>query len=178
MNGESSYRRFLDGDESAASEIIREYKEGLIFFIYRYVKNESVAEDIAIDAFSELFVKKHRYNFKVSLKTYLFMIAKCRALNYIRRNKTIVMTELTGNEVDNTLTPESHILKKEQNLIIHNALSSLDKDMRSAVHLVYFENMSYRDAAKIMGKNEKQIANLLYRAKGKLRTILDGENIE
>ena len=178
MNGESSYRRFLEGDEEAASEIIRKYRESLIFFIYRYVKNETVAEDIAIDAFSEIFVNKHKYNFKVSLKTYLFMIAKSRALNYIKRNKIIVITELTGAEADNALTPESHLLKKQENLILHKAISTLPEDMRTVLHLIYFEQMSYKDAAKIMRKNEKQIANLLYRAKIKLRAVLDGEDIK
>ncbi|MBQ8605520.1 MAG: sigma-70 family RNA polymerase sigma factor [Clostridia bacterium] len=178
MNGESSYRRFLDGDEGAASEIIREYREGLIFFIYRYVKNESVAEDIAIDAFSDLFVKKHRYNFKVSLKTYLYMIAKSKALNYIKRSKIIVISELTGKEADETLTPESHLLQKEENLMLHSAMAELSEDMRSALHLIYFEQMSYAQAAKVMGKSEKQISNLLYRAKGKLREILGGDFIK
>ena len=175
MNGESSYRRFIEGDENAAREIIKEYKESLIFFIYRYVKNETIAEDIAIDVFAELFTLKRKYNYKSSLKTYLFIIAKSKALNYIRRSKTIVFTELTGLEADNALTPESHILKDEQNYAIHSAISSLPEDMQRAVHLVYFENMSYEQTAKIMRKNKKQIDNLLYRAKNILRTLLDGE---
>jgi hypothetical protein len=36
-NGESSYRCFLDGDDSAFSEVIDIYRESLIFFINRYV---------------------------------------------------------------------------------------------------------------------------------------------
>ena len=45
------------------------------------------------------------------------------------------------------------------------------------MHLVYFEDLTYEDAARVMKKNRKQVANLLYRAKEKLRTILgkDGE---
>ena len=175
MNGESSYRRFLDGDESAASEVIKIYREGLTFFIYRYVKNADVAEDIAIDVFSELFIKT-RYNFKVSLKTYLFMLAKSRALNYIKRNKVIVMTELTGSEADSALTPESHLLQKEKYLNLHSAISELPSDMRSAIHLIYFEKMSHTEAARILGVNEKRVYNLLYSAKRKLREKLGGED--
>ena len=44
--------------------------------------------------------------------------------------------------------------------------------MRIAVHLVYFEELSYEEAAKIMNKNAKQIDNLLYRAKNTLRATL------
>ena len=49
--------------------------------------------------------------------------------------------------------------------------------MRTAVHLIYFEDMTYEEAARILKKNRKQVDNLLYRAKKELRAILgkDGE---
>ena len=51
--------------------------------------------------------------------------------------------------------------------------------MREVVHLIYFEDMSYAEAANIMKKNKKQIDNLLYRAKNELRLILgeDGKQL-
>ena len=71
-NGESSYRRFLSGDERAFSEIIGMHKDNLIFFINRYVHNIAIAEELAEDVFAELLIYKRRYNFKTSLKTYIF----------------------------------------------------------------------------------------------------------
>ena len=66
-NGASSYRRFLDGDESAFDEIMKELFDNLVFFINRYVNDIHTAEDIAIDAFADLIVHRRRYNFKVTL---------------------------------------------------------------------------------------------------------------
>lgn len=178
-NGACSYRRFLNGDESAFDDIMKEYFNRLVFFINRYVHNVHTAEDIAIMVFSDLVVNKHRYNFKVSFKTYLFMLGKSRALNYLKRQKTLSFVSL--NEVENNLGEETDlektILKKETELLIANAISSLPEEMQLAVHLIYFENLSYSDAAKVMKKNTKQVDNLLYRAKAKLRDILgkDGE---
>ena len=43
------------------------------------------------------------------------------------------------------------------------------------MHLVYFEEYSYEDAARIMKKNRKQIDNLLYRAKNTLRDMIGEE---
>ena len=45
-NGASSYRRFLEGDESAFDEIMKELFDGLVFFIDRYVHDIHAAEDI------------------------------------------------------------------------------------------------------------------------------------
>ena len=72
----NSYRRFLDGDESAFEEIMQELFCGLVFFINGFVHDPHAAEDIAIDAFSDLVVHRHRYNFRVSLKTYLYMVGR------------------------------------------------------------------------------------------------------
>ena len=83
-NGASSYRRFLDGDESAFREIMEEYHHGLVFFIHGYVQDIHTAEDIAIDVFSDLIVHKHRYNFKIALKSYLYMLGRSRALDHIK----------------------------------------------------------------------------------------------
>ena len=175
-NGACSYRRFLDGDESAFDDIMNELFDSLVFFLNRYVNDIHTAEDIAIDAFSELIVHKNRYNFKVSLKTYLFMIGKSRALNYIKRRKIINFVPL--NEAENKTdieTIENLILSSERKRVLYNAIEKLNIDMQTVIHLIYFEDMSYKDAAKVMNKTRKQIDNLLYRAKVELRSILGEE---
>ena len=178
-NGASSYRRFLEGDESAFDEIMKELFDGLVFFIDRYVHDIHAAEDIAIDAFSDLVVNKHRYNFKVTLKTYLFMLGRSRALNYIKRRKIIDFVELSEAEKVSTELEalEETVLKNERKRIVNNALDSLPDDMRVVIHLIYFEDLSYDEAGKVMKKSRKQVDNLLYRAKKELRIILgkDGE---
>ena len=178
-NGASSYRRFLDGDESAFDEIMRELFDNLVFFIDRYVHDIHAAEDIAIDALSDLVVNKHRYNFKVTLKTYLFMLGRSRALNYIKHRKVIDFVELTEAEKASSEqeTLEDIVLADERKRVVNNALNSLPDDMRVVIHLIYFEDLSYDEAAKVMKKNRKQVDNLLYRAKKELRIILgkDGE---
>ena len=178
-NGASSYRRFLDGDESAFDEIMKELFDKLVFFIDRYVHDIHAAEDIAIDAFSDLVVNKHRYNFKVTLKTYLFMLGRSRALNYIKHSKVIDFVELTEADklTSDQKTLEETVLEDERKRVLNNALNSLTDDMRVVIHLIYFEALSYDEAAKVMKKNRKQVDNLLYRAKKELRIILekDGE---
>ncbi len=178
-NGASSYRRFLNGEQSAFDDIMEELFDSLVFFINRYVKDFHTAEDIAIDCFADLVANKGRYNFKTSLKTYLFMMGRSKALNFLRRRKIITFVNLSEAEniKDSEEGFEEIILADERKRAINNALKTLSEDMRAAVHLVYFEDMKYEDAAKIMKKSTKQIDNLIYRAKKELRIILgkDGE---
>lgn len=176
-NAASSYRRYLDGDENAFDSVMKELFDPLVFFIDRIVRDTAAAEDIAMDAFSDLIVHRHRYNFKVTLKTYLFMIGRSRALNYIKHRAKFPSVPLSDAEhlaADRALLEEK-LLRDERKRIVSSALASLPEDMRTAVHLVYFEELSYDEAAKVMKKNRKQIDNLLYRAKNALRNAIGKE---
>ncbi len=179
-HGACSSRRFLNGDEGAFDEIMSTYFDHLVFFINRYVNNYHTAEDIAIDVFSDLIVHRHRYNFKVTLKTYLFMIARSRALNYIKRGKILIISEIQESDLASDGDElEENILNDDRKRRLHRAMNELNEEMRCAIHLVYFEEMTYEEAARAMKKTAKQIDNLLYRAKKALYIILerDGELI-
>ena len=180
-NGARSYRRFLDGDESAFDDIMEALFRNLVFFIDGYVHDVHTAEDIAIDVFSELIARRHRYNFKVTLKTYLFMLGRSRALDYIKHRKVVSFVELSEAESlpKNSQSLEELVLADERKYVVNQAVSKLSADMREVVHLIYFEDMTYEQAAKVMKKSRKQVDNLLYRAKKELRIILgeDGERL-
>ena len=172
-NGASSYRRFLDGDEAAFDLIMQQLFPPLVFFIDRYVQDHHAAQDLAMDVFSDLIVHKHRYNFKTGLKTYLFMLGRSRALDYLRHKKVITFVPLEaagGISLGQSL--EEEIIADQRKKAVHQALMKLPEEQRSAIHLVYFEELSYDEAAKVLRKNRKQVDNLLYRAKKALCDIL------
>ena len=170
----AGYRRFLEGDESAVAEIMEELFFGLVFFIDRYVGDVHAAEDIALDVMSDLFVYKRRYNFKVSLKTYLSMLGKSRALDHLKRRKRVEFApiEAADGVSDERAQLEDKIVASERERAVREAVRKLPEDMREAVHLIYFEELSYDEAARVMRKNRKQVDNLLYRAKKELREII------
>ncbi|MGN0374986.1 MAG: RNA polymerase sigma factor [Butyrivibrio sp.] len=174
-NGASSYHHFLEGDENAFSEILDMYRDSLIFFINRTVNNLSVAEELAADSFSELLVHPGRYDFSVSLKTYIFTIAHHKTVSYVRRAVKFAMVPIEEAPVKSMeyASFEEEVIKEEQKKILHNALSELPEDYRTVLHLIYFEEMSYAEAGKVMHKNVKQITNLAYRGKNALRVILE-----
>ncbi len=150
-----------------------------MFFIHRYVNDYGTAEDIALDVFTDLVVNRHRYNFKVTLKTYLFMIGRSRALDYLRHRRKITMVPLDqAQTMVQEQTLEELILADQRKRGVEQALERLPEEQRIAVHLVYFEELSGEEAACVMKKTRKQVYNLLYRAKEQLRAILGEEGAE
>ena len=58
-SGSESYRKFCEeSDETGLVEIIRDYKDGLIFYLNSYVGNIFIAEELAEDTFVLLGTKK------------------------------------------------------------------------------------------------------------------------
>ncbi len=171
------YRRFLEGDEQAAARIMDEFFFGLVYYIDCYLHDVHSAEDIAMDVMAELFSRRRKYDSRSSLKTYLYMLGRSRALDRLRHTKRISFSPLSEAEQ----TPNEHaqleekVLAEERARLVRNAVSALPDEMREAVHLVYFEELTYDEAARVMKKRRKQVDNLLYRAKKELRkTIGEG----
>ena len=173
-NGASSYRRFLTGDESAFEEILLTYRDGLTYFIDSFVHDIMTAEDIAIDVFTYLLTDPKKYNFSTSLKTYLYMLGRSRALDHLKRKKrrTIVDPADVEAELADRDSLEREIFADERSRIVNRALEQLPENMRNVVYLIFFEELSYEETAAVLKINKKQVDNLLYRAKGELRKII------
>lgn len=62
-------------------------------------------------------------------------------------------------------------------ILLKEALPRLKAEYREALHLTFFENMSYAEAAAVMHKSEGQIKALVFRAKKKPRQSLGEEGI-
>ena len=177
-SAEDYYREFLSGNKDSFGQITALYFYSVLYFVLGYVHDFHTAEDITSDCFCELIIHKHRYNFKFSLKSYLFMLAKSKSIDHLRKKKVIDFVELDDEDgIKDEKELEEIIIDSERKRLLHNALESLPQDMKEAVYLVYFENFSYKETAKIMKKSEKQIDNLIYRAKEKLKAELRKEGL-
>ena len=170
--GENSYRRYLEGDEDAFTEVLELYFNNLTLFINGYLNDVHASEDVAIDTMLELVVHKKRYAFRSSLKTYLFAIARHKALNHLKKHRRTVLTPPDELELADRTSLETEVIENERKRRLHRAIASLERDLQTAVHLVYIEGMSYKEAASVMKKSPKQVDNLITRAKARLKAEL------
>ena len=173
-SAENLYRRFLSGDGSAFEDIVRMYRENLIYFLSRTVDIHT-AEDLAEDAFVELLLHPKRYNFSVSLKTYLFAVAKHKAQTYNRKRRR--ETELDENSEYDCRSVEDTVADTDEKRRLYEAIEKLPKDKRSAVWLFYFEDQSYAEIARIMGKKPRQIETMLVSARVLLKRYMESGTI-
>ncbi len=173
-NGASSYRRFLEGDEAAMAELVRDYKDGLSLYLCSITGNICEAEELMEETFVKLMIRKPKFKEKYSFKTWLYTIGRNTALDYVRRKKWISNIPIDecymlSDEQD----LEAEYIKKEQRAEVRCAMRKLKPDYQQVLWLVYFEEFTNEETASIMHKSRRQIENLLYRAKLKLKNELE-----
>jgi RNA polymerase sigma-70 factor (ECF subfamily) len=180
-SGASSYNRFLQGDKSSFNDLVELYSKNLMLFINGIVKDISVSEDLMEDTFLELLINKKQFKEDYKFKTWLFKIARNKAIDYLRKNSKKSKKSLDDMENDNSNLKnlstseniEENLIKNERHRELHSAMGELNADYRQVLYLIYFENMSYNQVAKVLKKTNKQIDNIGFRAKKALKNILE-----
>ena len=178
-NGASSYRRFLSGENEGMSELIRDYKDGLILYINSFVNNICIAEELMEETFVELVTKKPKFSGRSTFKTWLYSISSHISYDYIKwssKGKIIPIDELY--DVSDEENIERSYIKQEDRITLHRAIKRLNQDYSQVLYLTYFEGFDNAETAEIMKKSKRQIENLLYRAKCALKSELEKEGFE
>ena len=178
VTGEELFRYFLMGDHRAFEELVALYEEELFYFINRMVDDYHEAKHLTIEAFAQLAVGGQKFSGKSSLKTYLFAMGKNLALRNIKmrgRAKHISYEEIMGVLSDEGTAPHSFIEREETKQQFHEALKDLEDEHRAVILLLYFEDLSYIQAGRVMNKSEKQIKQLAGQAKAALQKKLESE---
>ena len=167
------YKEFLLGDKNSFEEIVIRHKDSIIYFIHRYVKSIDIAEDLAQDVFVYMLVNKRSYKFEYSLKTYLYTIAKSKALNYIKREKRII--RLDEVEFEDLEELEEKVFKNEKAENLRKSIKKLKIEYQNAIYLADIEGLNYREIGHILKKTESSVKVLIHRARKTLEKLIKEE---
>ncbi len=175
MNGTINYRRYLAGDDEAFIEIVKEYKDGLIIYLNNFTNNIHIAEELAEDTFVKLGIKKPRNTEKSSFKTWLYVIGRNIAIDYLRKKSKSKEIPINDNMIFEQESIEQSYIKEENKLLIHKVMRKLKLEYKQVLWLTYFEGFTNKEIAKIMKKNLHNIETLVYRARLSLKSELEKE---
>ena len=173
MDGKEYYQKFLAGDDGALAQIIRVYKDGLILYLNGYVKNITVAEELTQETFVKLAVKRPVFFGKASFKTWLYRVGRNLSLDHLRRKKEdLLSVEDISGLSNGEQELERVYIQQEDRVFVHRAMRSLKEEYRQVLWLLYFEDFTHKEAARILGKTTHNVETLAYRARRALKAKL------
>jgi RNA polymerase sigma-70 factor (ECF subfamily) len=174
-DGSERYRRFREtGDERALEELIRQYSDGLIMYLHAVTGSYTLAEDIAVDTFALLGVKKPADKGGASFKTWLYTIARNLAISRLRREKHSVPLEEDRAD-EGAVDLLERVITEERRAAVHRAMDRLKPEYRQILWLMYFEEMTAREAGAVMKKSRHATEMLASRARAAMKEILTKE---
>ena len=180
MSDDQLYQQYLSGNQSAGDELMLRYGDALTAYLDGFLHNAQDAEDLMLDCFTVILVDKPKIA-EGCFRTYLFKIARNKA-NHLwkirfRRQEFSLDETLSEMIPAPESSPEETAWQRERSAILHRCLNRIAPQYREALWLVYMMDMSYANAAAVLGCNTKRIENLLNNGKARLRLELEKEGI-
>ena len=173
------YREFLHGKLESYDELMLRYEDSLLLYLNGYLHHWQDAEDLMIEAFARILAKKPKIS-EGNFRAYLFKVGRNLASHHHAwRKKTEAFSlEELNIEIPDRKNPEDEMQEKTRSQVLYRCLGRTEKDVREALFLVYMEDMSYTQAAMVLGVSPKKVDNLLVKGKKLLREELEKEGFE
>ncbi|MBQ8967004.1 RNA polymerase sigma factor [Ruminococcus sp.] len=171
-----------NGSKKAFETLYNEYSDRVYFFVLKNVGREDVAEDITHDTFLKSMEKIHTLEKPENYLTWIHSIAYNKCADMFRsesrstyfdseEEQEAVMDNLALNEP--VMVPEDHATNRDTARQLMSIIDGLKPDMKSAVIMYYYDDMSAAEVGKALGLNQNAVKQKLFQARKKLRAEIE-----
>jgi RNA polymerase sigma-70 factor (ECF subfamily) len=175
----------LAGNTQAFEAIIENTKSLVAQISFRMISNHEDRRDIAQEVYLKAFNQLANFRFQAKLSTWIGQITYNTCLNYLEKNKTILIThrnEETDEEVLNNINSkldftrgnetESMVLQSEITGILTQAVEELEPLYKTLITLYHTDGLSYEEIGQITRLPDGTVKNYLFRARKSLKEKL------
>lgn len=159
-----------DGNYLIAIKFIRENQEYLYKLAYIYVKNEQDALDVVQDTIYKIITKVDKLKNIEYLKTWSLKILKNTAINFLRKNKKEILTNIN---IEKSYEEELDI-----NIDLYDVLKELSDEEQRLIELRFFKDLKINDVSKEMNVNLNTVKTRLYKTLKKMKVLIEGRSLK
>lgn len=158
-------KKAKDGDREAFGELYRVYLDRIYRFVYFLVLDEPLAEDITQNTFLKAWNYLPKYvPEKGTFQSFVYKVARNLVIDHQRKKKEVAITQETELFLPADTDIEEEYEASERSVTVKRALSSLPDFDKEIVIMRYFEELSYSEISKVVGKKESAIRVRVHRA--------------
>ncbi len=169
---ESLMERITSGNQQAFAVLVRRHTPLFFSAAYRICGTTDEAEDIVQDAFLKLWDKPEAFHQDKNTKftTWFYRVVTNLAIDKSRKKKPMAHPDTLETMADHTPLADSALETQERQTALEEAIQALPERQKLALNLCFYEGLSNKDAADIMGVGLKALESLLVRAKKTLHS--------
>jgi RNA polymerase sigma-70 factor, ECF subfamily len=177
---EDTVRLAQQGNAAAFEQLYRRYSRRVYALCLRIVKNDSEAEDLTQEAFLRLFRKIHTFRREASFSTWLHRLATNVALMRLRRKRYTEVSMDANSEPDEDESgphvelggPDLRLSGALDRVNLRRAIEQLPEGYKEMFILHDVEGYEHHEIAKILGCSSGNSKSQLYKARLRLRELL------
>jgi len=174
MNDADLVRDFRNGNREAFAELVRRYSRPVTMTILGIVRDNEAAKDISQHVFLKAFEKLSGFMFASSFKTWLYRIAINAARDHLRRRKYDFTAELNDYVADPGRPPGVRLEEHSTQLLVRSAIEELPEKQRLTLQLRIYDEMDYKEIARVLGGTEGGARVNFFQAVKTLRKKIGG----
>jgi RNA polymerase sigma factor (sigma-70 family) len=168
--------RVQAGDEAAFGVLMERWERPVKSVIGRIVLNASEAEELAQETMVRVWQQRDKFRDGAEVRPWVFSIAVNLARNRLRwwrRRPEVALEEWSAAEEGATgREGDGEMERKERAAAVRDAIAALPLELREAIVLFEFEEMSQAEIAVTVGASVKAVEARVARAREKLRVTL------
>jgi RNA polymerase sigma-70 factor, ECF subfamily len=169
-------KEFMAGSKGAFQEIYEKTADFVYNVIYKMVRNEQDALDLAHDVYVKIFEKRGDYTFQAAFSSWLYRIAVNHTLNHLKRQKWFFARRSIIYKADEYLDENLNNIEKKDDLRLAQALlNKLKPDYKACLVLRDLEELSYEKIADILKINVGTVKSRISRGRSDLRALYQKE---
>ena len=153
-------------------EIYKEHSNTLYKYLLYLTKNEDIAEDLTQETFAIAVKEINKFKGDCKVSVWLCQIAKHLWYKKIKKDKHISFEEL-NEEIEYGEKVEDIVFRDEEKMQFFKNMQKLDEISREVVYLRMNGNLSFIEIAEILGKTPNWARVTFYRAKQKIREVME-----
>lgn len=160
------------GDSAAFDIVYLTYKKNTLEFVSRLIGSREAAEDITQEIFIGIWEQHAQVDPKVGIKRNIFVRARSRAIDYLRRNNkfTSLPDGYEESKGSASVSPDQSLIEKEIQLLLDIALEAMPPQRRE-VYKMSAKGMTYDQIAHHLGITNENARKHLSRARKDLEIL-------
>lgn len=155
--------------------IYRLYFRDVCLFLQGLTRSETLAEELTQETFFRALDGLKDYDGKQDVRAWLFTVARNAYYDYCRRAKHAAPLEDAETKAADSPDIAQLLVDKDAAFTVHQCLHALEEPYKEVFSLRVFGELSFEDIGAIFGHNAAWARVTYYRAKAKLRTMLENK---
>jgi RNA polymerase sigma-70 factor (ECF subfamily) len=165
--------RIARRDTAAFADFYRALEKPLYRFIISKLNDPFLAADLLHDVFLEVWRAASGFQDRSSVKTWVFAIAYRKVMDVFRKEGRLTGEDELPERADDSPGAVQSLIAEQEKEMVRHCLAALKPDHRTAIELTFFEDMSYREVAAVIGVPEGTVKTRVFHAKSLLLRCLE-----